>query len=78
MLGRNAAAEPASEGSMRYVDALESTLGDLGCPVLYDADVGHQPPQMTLINGASARIEYQDGRVTVTQRSLAAVGEFSR
>lgn len=70
MLGRSAAAEPESASSLNYVDALQSVLSDLPCPVIYDVDIGHQPPQFTLINGAYAKVEYEGGRGRVSQRLL--------
>jgi muramoyltetrapeptide carboxypeptidase len=67
MLGRSAAPEPESASSLKYAEALQSVLGDLPCPVLYDIDIGHQPPQFTLINGAFAEVQYEDGRGQISQ-----------
>lgn len=49
------------------IDALRQGLGSLKVPVIYDADVGHIPPQMQIINGSLGRVEYSDGKATVTQ-----------
>ncbi len=68
LLGRNAAPEPKASTSLSYVEALRATLGGLRCPVLYDLDIGHQPPQFTLINGAYAEVRYQDGQGQIAQR----------
>ena len=38
--------------------ALRDALSGLGIPVLYDVDVGHLPPQMLLVNGASATLRF--------------------
>lgn len=38
--------------------ALLDALGDLDIPVLYDVDVGHLPPQLLLVNGASSRVRF--------------------
>jgi muramoyltetrapeptide carboxypeptidase LdcA involved in peptidoglycan recycling len=48
-------------------DALESGLGCLGVPVVYDADIGHTPPQIQIINGAYGRIEYENGGAAIWQ-----------
>jgi len=48
--------------NFEMTDALSAALGDLGIPVLYDVDIGHMPPQLTLINGALATVTYQDGQ----------------
>jgi len=49
------------------VDALEQGLGSLNTPVIYDADIGHIPPQMQIINGAVGKVEYSDGKAVITQ-----------
>jgi muramoyltetrapeptide carboxypeptidase LdcA involved in peptidoglycan recycling len=43
-------------------------LGDLGIPVIFDADIGHVPPQWTLLEGALATITVRDGAATITQQ----------
>jgi muramoyltetrapeptide carboxypeptidase len=50
-----------------YHDALESALGDLSIPVLYDVDIGHVPPQLSLVNGAMAKVRYFDKGGMVAQ-----------
>ena len=40
------------QGDYHWVDAVRDVLGELAVPVIYDADIGHCPPQMTLINGS--------------------------
>jgi muramoyltetrapeptide carboxypeptidase LdcA involved in peptidoglycan recycling len=66
LIGRTPA--PASEG-FTQVDALHHALGDLRVPVVFDVDVGHLPPQMTLVNGALATLELTgSGRGTLVQQ----------
>lgn len=48
-----------------YEEALTRQLKDLGVPVLYDIDVGHVPPSITLVNGSYSRICYRDGKGTI-------------
>jgi len=48
-------------------DALTSALGDLNIPVIYDADIGHIPPQIQIINGARGSVEFADGAATIRQ-----------
>ncbi len=67
LLGRSAAPEPVDVGHLTYVEALNSALGDLPCPILYDVDIGHHPPQFTLINGAFARVRFENGAGSLTQ-----------
>jgi muramoyltetrapeptide carboxypeptidase LdcA involved in peptidoglycan recycling len=67
LVGRSAAPQPQSPESLSYREALAAVLGDLPYPVLYDVDIGHQPPQFTLINGAVADVQFDQGRGSVTQ-----------
>jgi muramoyltetrapeptide carboxypeptidase LdcA involved in peptidoglycan recycling len=67
MIGRSAGPNPGSPDRLSYADALLAVLGDLPCPVLFDVDIGHQPPQLTLINGALAQIRFADGKGLVSQ-----------
>lgn len=48
-----------------YQDALHRALDDLQVPVIYDADIGHMPPQLILVNGALARVSLQNGKGTL-------------
>ena len=45
-----------------YEEAVLSVLGDLQVPIILDADIGHKPPQMTMINGALATIYSEAGK----------------
>jgi len=36
-----------------------------GLPIAYDADIGHVPPQITLVNGAKAKVKVENGRASV-------------
>jgi muramoyltetrapeptide carboxypeptidase len=67
LVGRSAGHVPDSPDSLSYAEALVSTLGDLPFPVLYDVDIGHQPPQFTLINGAVAHVEFAASRGSISQ-----------
>lgn len=70
LLGRNNAEDAASPTDFSYLDALKSVLGNLNIPILQDADIGHRPPQMTMINGAVATVTMRDGQGTVTQHLI--------
>jgi muramoyltetrapeptide carboxypeptidase len=48
-------------GAFTQHDAVAHALGDLGVPVVLDADIGHQPPQMPLVNGARALVSVEGG-----------------
>lgn len=67
LIGRSAGPVPESADSLSYTDALRAVLEDLPCPVVFDVDIGHQPPQFTIINGAVAKVEFQNGRGSLLQ-----------
>ncbi|WP_051525131.1 S66 family peptidase [Exiguobacterium artemiae] len=66
VFGRTAAGRTVEEYSI--LDVYETFKRLLDIPVFYDLDIGHQPPQMTLVNGASATITIQgkDSRLDMT------------
>jgi muramoyltetrapeptide carboxypeptidase LdcA involved in peptidoglycan recycling len=49
------------------IDALESGVGSLGVPVIYDADIGHIPPQIQIINGAYGKVDFNAGGAAIWQ-----------
>lgn len=67
IFGRSTGPDATSPENLTYLEAVESVVGDLGIPVLMGADIGHQPPQMTLVNGAVADVRYEEGRATIRQ-----------
>ncbi|WP_202710284.1 LD-carboxypeptidase [Sporosalibacterium faouarense] len=61
---------PAGEvdmGDFDFKDALKSSLESLSIPVIYDVDIGHLPPQITIINGAFGTVEYENGAGKIHQ-----------
>lgn len=50
----------SSETGMTYQEALEKALGDL--PYVYEADIGHTNPAMTMVNGALMNLYYKQGK----------------
>jgi muramoyltetrapeptide carboxypeptidase LdcA involved in peptidoglycan recycling len=53
-------------------DALQQGLGGLNVPVIYDADIGHIPPQLQSVNGALGKVEYSSGKAVVRQEARNA------
>lgn len=39
-----------------YESDVRSVLGELGLPMVFDADIGHKAPRMTMINGAKVTV----------------------
>jgi muramoyltetrapeptide carboxypeptidase len=67
VFGRSAAPDAKDSSQLSYREALQGVLGDLNFPVILDADIGHMPPQMLLINGTYANLILQNGRASLTQ-----------
>ena len=40
----------------------DSVIGRLDIPIVYDADISHKPPCLTIINGSLTEIEVKDGK----------------
>ena len=66
LLGRNAVID-SPDTEFTGLDAIQMTLGALPVPVIYDADIGHLPPNMTLLNGALCEISVKQGRASMVQ-----------
>jgi len=52
----------SSENEVAYKEAVESVLGEMRLPIVYEADIGHKAPRMTIINGAKARLSVEAGK----------------
>ncbi len=44
----------------------DSVLEELNIPIIYDVDISHKGPCMTIINGAVATVESKDGRGSIS------------
>lgn len=51
-----------NEKSYTYQEVVLSVLGEMDVPIILEADIGHKPPQFTMVNGGMATISYEDGR----------------
>lgn len=49
-----------------YEEAVVSVLGELNLPIILDADIGHKPPQLTMMNGAITTIRSKGGKGNIT------------
>lgn len=58
LIGRSTAPDPSDPAELGATDALQAVLSELPCPVLYDVDIGHRPPQFALVNGARAEVRW--------------------
>lgn len=67
ILGRNLRADSQIEDDLTYLDVLTEHLANKNIPVMYDVDIGHVPPNLTLINGSVAEIRLVNGQGSITQ-----------
>ncbi len=67
LFGRSAGPNPEHPEALSYQEALQACLGEVDYPVLLDVDIGHQPPQFTLINGAMAEVKFWDNQGAISQ-----------
>ena len=54
-----------SNTSMTYEEAFQKIFPNI--PIIMDADIGHIPPKMTIINGSYAHINYSNGKGSIEQ-----------
>ena len=50
--------------------AVTDVLGGLGVPILMDADIGHLPPRMPIVNGALADARLVGGRLVIDMQMV--------
>jgi muramoyltetrapeptide carboxypeptidase LdcA involved in peptidoglycan recycling len=48
-----------------YEEAVRSVLEELHLPIILEADIGHKPPQLTMINGAIAEVRSYGGKGSI-------------
>jgi len=68
LIGRSAAPDTNDPTKHNYLDALKTAFENLSVPVLYDVDIGHIPPQISLVNGANATVFFAENGSSVTQQ----------
>lgn len=59
ILGRPLNRESFGDADYEYL--LKRALGELGVPVVYDIDIGHIPPSLSIVSGSYSRLQYHDG-----------------
>ncbi len=68
IFGRNSGPDSHNISELSYFEVLKQCLEGLNIPVVYDADIGHKPPNMTMINGSLAELTLTRGKATLTQQ----------
>ncbi|TAH68866.1 MAG: LD-carboxypeptidase [Anaerolineaceae bacterium] len=54
-----------SDYEISYEETVYSVLGELGLPIILEADIGHKHPQFTIINGALATVKCKNKKGTI-------------
>lgn len=54
-----------TDSDTTYEEAVVSVLGELHLPIILEADIGHKPPQFTMMNGALATIRSFGGKGSI-------------
>jgi muramoyltetrapeptide carboxypeptidase len=67
LIGRTNAPASTDDGGLTQDEAVLDAIGELDCPIVFDVEIGHVPPHLPLLNGASARIVIDDDRREITQ-----------
>jgi len=52
----------------KFIDIFNDLLVDI--PLVYGVDIGHVPPQLTLVNGAFCQVSYKDNKGTIKQQFI--------
>lgn len=71
LIGRSNGRDTTGVHQLRWAEALQSTVAALPCPVLADVDIGHRPPQMMLVNGALAELDWDEAGGGRLRQTLA-------
>lgn len=51
--------------NVSYEKTIKKVLGKLNVPILYDADIGHVKPMITLVNGSITTFKYKEGKCEI-------------
>ena len=51
-----------SNTGLTFHEAVKTAFDGMNIPIIVDADIGHKPPQITIINGAIATITSENGK----------------
>lgn len=54
-----------TDSDTSYEEAVCSILGELQLPIILEADIGHKPPQFTMMNGALASVQSFNGKGSI-------------
>ncbi|QAY71048.1 S66 family peptidase [Xylanimonas protaetiae] len=67
LLGRTNAPAGTGDGGMTQHEAALDALGGLDIPIVLDVEIGHVPPHLPLLNGATAHVTVDGDHHEITQ-----------
>jgi len=67
LIGRHAPPDANEADSLDFLGALDAAMNGLTLPVLHQLDIGHVPPQLSLLQGAWAELYADDEACQLTQ-----------
>ena len=67
VFGRNCGPD---NSEFSYLEALKRAFVDSKFPIVWDADIGHKPPQMTMINGSVGKLIVKNGKAELIQKFI--------
>jgi len=67
VLGRSFAIDSNDDSELTYLEVLQEHLSNKSIPIMYDVDIGHVPPNLTLMNGSFAQFTIVNKQGEVTQ-----------
>ena len=67
LIGRTNAPASTDDGGLTQDDAVLDALGGLDCPIVFDVEIGHVPPHLPLLNGATARVVVDESGHQIVQ-----------
>lgn len=62
--------KPSIKEDYSYKNVYDEMVELLSVPVMYNVDIGHQPPQMTMINGCYAQFALENSKGRLIQRFI--------
>ena len=71
IFGRNNGTDTQNPSELSYLEVLKQCTEGLNIPVVYDAEIGHKPPNLTLINGSFAEFSMKKSKATLTQHLVS-------
>jgi len=53
-----------------YETIRKDAFKNISCPIIYDCDIGHLPPQIPIVNGSIATVKYSNKKGTIQYKLI--------